>query len=378
LSKAGYLQSIEQVLASVRRQYLFVSGALYPAWVRSGQLDHAEVPVFYYHRVGAARFERLLNHLARNKYHTLTADEYHEMLRSTAAPSDVRAVMLTFDDGLAEVYGTVYPLLQRYAMKAVAYVVPGWIGSPGIVSWEQLKEMHASGVVDVQSHSMNHRAIYVGSQICDFFPGGLYRASRYLYPLETGLNGLPTYFDGMPLYRSASRLSDTRRWTPKGVAEQRCFDVIQRSPEGPSRLSTRRKKALWAEMHQAGLHQSSPGTEESFVAQRAAITQEVEESKRALEHALPGKVVRHFAYPWHEGGYLSARAICDAGFATCASGLQPHAAIAAQPGLAAVSRVSLDFLECLPGSGRRTFVSILADKFIRGRKAHGSFEQRET
>ncbi len=80
-----------------------------------------------------------------------------------------QAVLLTFDDGLASLYERVYPLLKAYDYPAVAAVVTGWLedlepgetidyegrerGPDGFVSWEQLREMADSGLVELASHS---------------------------------------------------------------------------------------------------------------------------------------------------------------------------------------------------------------------------------
>ncbi|MDH3578126.1 MAG: poly-beta-1,6-N-acetyl-D-glucosamine N-deacetylase PgaB [Gammaproteobacteria bacterium] len=88
-------------------------------------------------------------------------------------PLPERAVLLSFDDGLASVYTKVYPLLKLFQYPAVVSVVTGWIESDTKVSyggrdrssedfltWEQIVEMQASGLVEVASHSQDlHRGV---------------------------------------------------------------------------------------------------------------------------------------------------------------------------------------------------------------------------
>jgi peptidoglycan/xylan/chitin deacetylase (PgdA/CDA1 family) len=76
-----------------------------------------------------------------------------------------KAVLLTFDDGLASFYENVYPLLKKYNFKAVFAVVTKWTedgsapdygfkdSNPKMANWKQLKEMSKSGLVEVVSHS---------------------------------------------------------------------------------------------------------------------------------------------------------------------------------------------------------------------------------
>jgi biofilm PGA synthesis lipoprotein PgaB len=78
-----------------------------------------------------------------------------------------KAVLLTFDDGLRSVYTHVYPLLRLFEYPAVVSVVTSWISgeskpddgayavSSEFVTWEELREMHDSGLVEVASHSHN-------------------------------------------------------------------------------------------------------------------------------------------------------------------------------------------------------------------------------
>ncbi len=79
-----------------------------------------------------------------------------------------RAVLLTFDDGLSSVYTKAYPLLRAYQYPALVAVVTDWVdlahgkvidyGPRGFnradfLTWEQLREMKASGLIEIASHS---------------------------------------------------------------------------------------------------------------------------------------------------------------------------------------------------------------------------------
>ena len=84
-----------------------------------------------------------------------------------------KAVLLTFDDGLASVYTHVYPLLKVFDYPAVVSVVTGWIESEQVIdyggrprgrddflTWAQIREMQDSGLVEIASHTHDlHRGI---------------------------------------------------------------------------------------------------------------------------------------------------------------------------------------------------------------------------
>ncbi len=92
------------------------------------------------------------------------------------APLPEKAVLLSFDDGLASLYTHVFPLLQAFDYPAVAAINTGWLeavaagatvpyegqlrNAAGFVSWRQLREMVDSGLVEIASHTHDlHRGI---------------------------------------------------------------------------------------------------------------------------------------------------------------------------------------------------------------------------
>lgn len=129
------------------------------------------IPVFVYHIVNAEEFEAALDYLSRNAYVTIDADTLLDHLEERRqAPQ--QAVVLTIDDGARNLYKVAFPLLQRYGMKAVAFVAPRFhmedshdflhdskSDLPYPLSWSQIREMHASGIIDFQSHTYEHRYV---------------------------------------------------------------------------------------------------------------------------------------------------------------------------------------------------------------------------
>ena len=62
---------------------------------------------------------------------------------------------LTFDDGCLSDYTEAFPALRELGMRATFFVVPTLVGTPGHVSWAQLREMAAAGM-EIGSHSLTH------------------------------------------------------------------------------------------------------------------------------------------------------------------------------------------------------------------------------
>ncbi|MBM7455476.1 biofilm PGA synthesis lipoprotein PgaB [Oceanisphaera litoralis] len=90
-------------------------------------------------------------------------------------PLPDKAVLLTFDDGYQSFYHQVYPLLKLYQYPAVLAVVGSWMevaegeqvayGNDSLsrhrfLSWEQVRELQSSGLVEIASHSFDlHKGI---------------------------------------------------------------------------------------------------------------------------------------------------------------------------------------------------------------------------
>lgn len=124
------------------------------------------VPVFVFHDVERGAFEADLRFLRDNGYTAIAADALLAHLQgSQAAPPG--AVVLTFDDGAASLYDVVFPLLAAYGFSAVAFVAPRYHDAaescpgsrPRPCTWAEIREMHDSGWVDFQSHSLEHRHV---------------------------------------------------------------------------------------------------------------------------------------------------------------------------------------------------------------------------
>ena len=70
-----------------------------------------------------------------------------------------KPVILTFDDGYIGTYTELFPLLKEFNMKATVFVVTASLGSEHDINNEQAKEMSDSGLVEIQSHTVNHNEL---------------------------------------------------------------------------------------------------------------------------------------------------------------------------------------------------------------------------
>lgn len=95
--------------------------------------------------------------------------------RRLQKPLPEKSVLLTFDDAYAGFYDHVLPILKARNIPAVLAVVTGWLETPAgrpvqydthtrsrddFLTWRQIREIAASGLVEIASHSHDlHRGI---------------------------------------------------------------------------------------------------------------------------------------------------------------------------------------------------------------------------
>lgn len=129
------------------------------------------VPILMYHYIRPAP-DKLMDRLGWNL--TTTPQDFQAQMTWLAVSgfhpvdfNDLRAyfagrtplpnkpVVITFDDGYADLYTTAYPILRSMAFKAVAYIVTSFVGQPRYVTAAQVVEMDHSGI-EIGSHTINH------------------------------------------------------------------------------------------------------------------------------------------------------------------------------------------------------------------------------
>ena len=162
---------LHRMIGKNRNDVLGILLRKYPPFVLRDNVEIlGDVPSFVFHDVTTELLEPMLDFLAENHYVTLTADEYVER-RARKDRGQEREVLLTFDDGHKSLYSVVYPALKRHGLKAVAYIVPGMTpegDGSNLCSWKEIEEMHKSGILDIQSHSMYHHSVSISDRLIDF------------------------------------------------------------------------------------------------------------------------------------------------------------------------------------------------------------------
>ncbi len=122
------------------------------------------LPILMYHSVNPVAlpadrlvitpgaFERQMRFLAERGYRVITVEEAAAFIaQKRSLPK--RAVCVTFDDGFKDTYTYAFPILKRYGIRATLFVIVREVGRADRVSWDEVREMSASGSVCIGSHA---------------------------------------------------------------------------------------------------------------------------------------------------------------------------------------------------------------------------------
>ena len=122
--------------------------------------------------VAPTMFVRHIDWLRNNGFHFVSVDQVIAARRGER-PLPPKAVLLTFDDAYQSVATNAWPMLQMLRIPSVHAVVTGWqeethsvnfdgksVPRTAFMSWEQLRSMQKTGLVEIASHSHDlHRGI---------------------------------------------------------------------------------------------------------------------------------------------------------------------------------------------------------------------------
>ena len=143
---------------------IFIFGSLgYIFWLR----DRYVVPILTYHHVGIPSgikwrlntiseksFDYQMSFMKRHGFNVISFDDLVEGIKKGHLFSR-NTVVLQFDDGYEDNYQYAFPILKKYELPAIVFLVSDKIGSPGFLTWDEIKEMEQYNFM-AGSHTRHH------------------------------------------------------------------------------------------------------------------------------------------------------------------------------------------------------------------------------
>ncbi len=168
-SKLGYLISEfnKDAPITVGKTVVIPLKPVNPGGLTAG--GYQTVPVLCYHKfspktstnkidISAEAFDRQMAYLKNNGYNVITLRQFYDFIEYRQRPPK-KSVLITIDDGWKSTKTIAYPILKKYGFSAVLFVYTELMKSkPSSItlSWDDLKEMAASGVIEIESHTVSH------------------------------------------------------------------------------------------------------------------------------------------------------------------------------------------------------------------------------
>lgn len=112
----------------------------------------------YYLSVTPADFDTQMKYLVDHGYHAISLDELGAaLLQGEKLPE--KPIVITFDDGYRDAYTDAYPILKKYKLHGVVFIITSFVGSTRYLTWNMIDEMRKSNVFTFQSHTIDHIAL---------------------------------------------------------------------------------------------------------------------------------------------------------------------------------------------------------------------------
>jgi hypothetical protein len=236
-------------------------------------------------------------------------------------------------------------------------------GADGLLSWEEIDDLARSGVFEFQSHTHHHARVHTAPRLAGFLTPSLQQGYRaFDVPLlrdgkvDLLADEAPL---GMPYYVSQPRTSEGCRFLEDPEVGRRCAEEV--AAGGGAAFFAR---AGWHHRLRRYVRRVL-GRMETPAERESQMRLELGDARRVIEERLSAPVV-HLCYPWHASGPTAQAMAAEVGYRTAYQGKVPGVPITPVGGdPRSIARLGEDYVELLPGAGRRRLGDILKHKFNR-------------
>lgn len=277
------------------------------------------IPAMMYHHVNREpedsisitpeNFEMQIKYLSESGYISLHLNEFYDHMKQLDIPE--KLVLITFDDGYADNYIYAYPILKKYNMKATIFPITKFVkdkiehrpsklmsnfdllmklpfsnaGLDDFLTWEEMREMEKSSLIDIQVHCHTHAAYFEGDKVIGFYDGSVNTKLGWATDGDTRL--------GIPIYISGPSLAVRRYFDDKGLRDKLANYV---AGQGSKKFMERpdAKGILFNIVKEYGIPRGRFETEEES---DMRIMEELRLTKGLIENHLD-KECNYICWPW--------------------------------------------------------------------------------
>ncbi len=304
--------------------------------------DRSIVPVVMFHSIGleesdwifryisepVENFEDKIRCLKEAGFQFLFWDELYNYMAGRMS-IDLPAILLSFDDGYLDNWIYAFPILKKYGAKGTIFVNPEFVDEnggvrpnledvwkgrvsrselivKGFLSWDEMRQMEISGVVDIQSHSLTHTWYFSGPDVVAFhspgekrYPWVGWNAHPETKPYYMQANTDVAVALGTPIYDFKKSLICRRFFPPEKVIKG-VVEFVEQSGGKDFFLAENWDSQLRNVHDRLMTEHSGEALYETEEEHQARVFHELAVSKDIIQHKL-GKKVDFICWPG--GGY---------------------------------------------------------------------------
>ncbi len=351
------------------------------------------IPVFVYHTIEPELFEAHLMYLKNNGYKALSIYEFYDILTKKKSISTKKMVLLTIDDARSSVWRFAYPLLEKHKMHATVFVIPGvteegtslrknlknsWNNECSIekihkidyddntlCSWKEIKEMYNSGYVNIESHTLFHREIFISTKIADYIQEDTevipynFKGSPYYTKENIGVQPTLEKYIGLPLFESAPIMFAGPKIEVSGEFRNMCKEIYNNALENKSDWKKEIENFVIKETNNKKYFNSESSSEKDTL-------EDLKLARDEIHKHLDSDAGNHLCLPWTKGNSKTINICKELDVKSCFWGVLDNKKInKVGDNPYYISRIKNDFVFRLPGDGRDSLFSIYMYKMKR-------------
>lgn len=174
------------------------------------------------------QFTAHLDYLKRHGYRVIPLRDLLDGIYRNGPTLPEQAVAITFDDAYDSIFETAYPLLAERKMPFTLFVATEAIDRSyrGYMSWQDLREMHASGLADIGAHSVSHSHLLEGGGAKEDLTTWTNTASM---EIDAGIRRLQEQLSGLQVHSFAYPFGEWHPPLARLLSERGLYGLAQTS-----------------------------------------------------------------------------------------------------------------------------------------------------